>query len=614
MPSLYAFLVMLLVNSIWAAPPPAKHHPPFLLSTSPFIFSEAAISTQPGEVIQICVDKQGGLQTFNNTIVVEVLGNKLPHLSNFSEQSLSFPWGTTQACFNLTVGSDQSSLAYTLGIRGSTEELEIDVIHKVTGICGVITKPVNTPSPSSSAASVDFWDRFGNAYAYEELLFNFGGMECMDSGDFALEFSPGFSPDEITTICSVFNYLSTLIDPAATDIPILILKETLTGSTLAAGTEYYRADSGGGCGIENSTIWEFINTDIYANGVFQNEIIVGRIDIDDMTPWHTLNMDGPTAPDVDANSFDLYSVVLHEALHILGFASRITVDGSPLNGFYTAWDRELIMGTDAMGYPVPALTPVASAQCCNAHAYNTALSAPEPAAFSCSNRFEFPFGPGTQKATVWGEYGPLTMFPSPNSRVINVLSHLNSGCDLVDYVMVAEFNAGITNRSVTAEEQGILCQLGCQIINGGTLACSNACTVVAVNDFVFIPFEEVQIVSGGGYSVEIDYSALTANDFFPAGASVNVYACDPVVNVIIANNNPVAEKFTVSGFVSGQAFTLCYSASGCDGVCDDAIVNVVIELSADQIINSSGPGCGEQENIVGWGTFEEFTVFEDDNA
>jgi hypothetical protein len=266
-----------------------------------------------------------------------------------------------------------------------------------------------------------------------------------------------------------------------------------------------------------------------------------------------------------------------------------------------------------MGDPVPALIPFASAQCCNNHAYNIELSAPGSATFSCSNRFELPFDSDTQKATVWGEYSPGTFFPSPNSRVINVLSHLNAGCDLVDYVMVAEFDAGITNRSVTVEEQGILCQLGYQIMNGGTLACSNACTVVAVNDFVFIPFEEVQIDPTVGYSIEIDYSALTANDFFPAGATVNVYNCDPVVNVIIAND-PVAENFTVSGFVSGQAFTLCYSASGCDGVCDDAIVNVVIELSDDQIINSSGPGCGEQENIVGWGTFEEFTVFEEDNA
>ncbi len=527
-------------------------------------------------------------------------------MSNFSGQSLSFPWGTTQACFNLTIGSDQSSLSYTLGIQGSTEELDITVDHHVTGFCGVISNPVNAQSPgSSSSSSAELLDRFGNSYTYEDLAINFGGLECTQSGYFALEFTSNFTPEEITTICSVFEYLSTLFVSQATEIPIRIRKDALFAGALAAGTEFYRADTdGGGCGIENSVIWEYINTDSDFGGILDDNYVVGRIDVSDTGSWHTLDMDTgpPNNPGVMNGDYDLYSIVLHEALHVLGFASRITADGSPLNGFYTAWDREL-KGNTVSGYD-DLLEGVTNGACCDDHSYN-GLSSPNQISYDC-NSVQFAYGTNEQ-ATVWGEYDAVD-FPSENSFIVNVLSHLNGDCDNADYVMVSELADATANRFVSTEEKGILCQLGYQVLDGGIPACSTACAVVAVNDLIFLSPDDL-IVSGSPtpvYSVEIEYATITGNDFLPSGATVEVYACDPLINVIVVNDDPDDTKFSIRGFSPGQVFTVCYTISGCDGICDDAIVTIAIELSDGQVIVGSGPACGEQENIVGWSDFEDF--------
>lgn len=159
--------------------PPPEIHPSLKIFTSPLTFNTPNVSAEPGDVVQVCVDKYSppNSQTPPVTINVLPIGPTSPHLSGFSGQQLYFPVAATQACFNLTLGSDQSSQSYTLGIQGSTEEMEIDVVSSpISTICG--TFPIsenNIIGNFSPDSNFVYSDRFGNFYTESEVQFSLTG-------------------------------------------------------------------------------------------------------------------------------------------------------------------------------------------------------------------------------------------------------------------------------------------------------------------------------------------------------------------------------------------------------------------------------------------------------
>ena len=348
--------------------------------------------------------------------------------------------------------------------------------------CGVITKKNNAALQANDGRAI-FLDRFGNAYTKEELSVDRSMMKCPDAGYFALEFSPGFTPEEEATICQVFTDVSDLIIPQSQlsdiTIPIRIRKDDLIEGAFGAATAFYRADTpAGGCGIEQNMVWEHINTSESFDNLLQAGSVAGEYvvnsNLGSEDSWHTLDMDNGgdfDNPQVASGYIDLYSVTLHEVMHMLGFTSRITPDGSPLNGFYSSWDQQLFSSFSVLptptSNPFPFIVPVTDdPDCCDAHEYNSAIGAsPSALNLECNSGSQAPvfyqYGANSaDAAAVFGDYSSGTI-NDPVDEMINILSHLNSECDGAEYyVMDSGFGDGEDRRVLADVEINILCNLG----------------------------------------------------------------------------------------------------------------------------------------------------------
>lgn len=222
-------------------------------------------------------------------------------------------------------------------------------------------------------------DRFGNKYFPKELLVDPFDLECNGAGYFALDFSGGFTTEEKNTICQVFQDLSNLIVSAQNEIPIRIVKTLTPTGVYGAASAIWRNDVfTGGCGIDRSLIWEHINSNVSYDGVLQENYFAGimRIsnDLDDKD-WHTLDLDGTGGfnnPTITSNHVDLYSVVLHETLHMIGFESLMKANGDPTNGLYAPWDQFLVQQTKMFGMTSNTSLIEASENetCCDYYTYN----------------------------------------------------------------------------------------------------------------------------------------------------------------------------------------------------------------------------------------------------
>lgn len=442
-------------------------------------------------------------------------------------------------------------------------------------------------------------DQFGNRYFPEELLIDFTALQCLGSGHFALEFAGDFTTEEEQTICQVFTDISDLIISQQSGIPIRIQKEELEDGVLGQARAFWRDDNTfGGCGIENNLIWEQINTDADFGSALLQGYVTGVVSINSSLPgntaWHTLDMDASgTSPNVQSDFMDLYSVVLHEALHMLGFASRISPDGTPRNGYYSTWDHFLVSHPDG----APLLVPFDDPDCCDAMQYNPVLNTPENYGFNCiglgQEAVAFQFGANaSDQATVWGEY-PSGFFDTPDALIANTLSHINHDCDGGEYVMFSSIGDGQWRREVSVTEQNILCRLGYQLsaLAGG---CGPVCTVVGLDDSFMAAQSQFTL----------NYEDILINDFVPQGIAVTVTVvdCTPFASLAVDNDGNEG-TITIDGLLPGQVHTLCYTLEGC-GACDEGLITIF--RAFDGIPVGSAPPCGNNENIVPWGDFEAF--------
>lgn len=342
---------------------------------------------------------------------------------------------------------------------GQTPPPEVD-------FCGAITKP---PLPNGQTAQ--YYDRFGNAYTDADFPYPGGSSGAYkgmcNSGYFYLVFEGAWSAAEEATICKVFNDLSDMIDNSAIIFPIRILirKNSLYGGAIGTGSPLWKED----CGMANSRILERLYND-KSPYVGISEYL-GTMEIHDAPIWHTISDDLPDEPNlvILPGKFDLYSVALHEALHILGIASRISLTGSPLDGFYSRWDS-FIYSLSSDGY---LLSPNSDDECCSAHTFNTAVftNMPNDFAYGCPLQLAFKNNAGTVLAPV--NVAGYTDFSgtSGGNIFLNKLSHLDNTCassvgisGTTNYVMHPGLNEGTIRRTITNAEKQILCALGYHII------------------------------------------------------------------------------------------------------------------------------------------------------
>jgi hypothetical protein len=435
----------------------------------------------------------------------------------------------------------------------------------------------------------EFFDRFGNLYSAADLkAFNYPNdviLEDCESGLFTLQFGlmgnvPAWTMEEMTTVCSTFNYVSGLLSSGSNNNSIFI-RITKDDACLSdgAGSPVWQFNE---CGINNSIIFDQI---VSGNSNYPSGFISGVICIrpnPSVGTWHTLDQDcSPIDPCVGVFEADLYTVMLHEALHIVGFASLIGLDGSSTNGaVYSRWDN-LLYSTNENDY---LIKPEFSSSCCDYHLFNEEDFSNMPMDLSgdCSmNVFIFD---GTN---IIAEVNNDLVVPANNGDMGNKLSHLDNSCTPgANFVMNPSILAGTSNRTVSAEEQQVICLLG---YSGG--GCAVPCVIVANDDGPYT------LVLSQGPSITIMASELLGNDIFPSNMTIELCGNSPEISIDFTND---IFTITTTGLQVG-VFTFCYSVSGCQGWCDEATVSIIVKqnlVTSDCI----APNC----NLACFGDFEGF--------
>jgi len=445
------------------------------------------------------------------------------------------------------------------------------------GYCGTWTKP-----GGSSGEKIDYYDRFGNAFAEEELLrsaFNLEDVtvqECDNTGVFNPCYVGTWTDMEQATVCQVLGDLSQLIAPGQGGmfINILISKETLDFGVLGVGTPEYAAVD---CGITNSTMISVLHggADNYPAGFLH-----GTIRISNAYFWHTFDEGLP----VDAGEYDLYSVALHEMLHVLGFASRITEDGTAISGdIYSRWDSYLYSGVDNEFL----LENIEDGACCDAQQFNAAVDISSGAfGGSCADMVGFR-ADGMDIAIVADA-------TNGGSNMLNRLSHLDISCNNnVEQVMHPGFGVTEHRRVLSAEEVAILCELGYGGAANGCNIYANCITITNDDEGFFYFLSEGNTASISGFDVLV-------NDLATGSVNFSVLEdCGSDLLGVVWDAANFEFDLTFNGL---GTLSFCYQIEGCDGYCDEATVTIEVLPEPVPTICIGDQGC----NLVCFGDFEDF--------
>ncbi|MBR9922649.1 MAG: T9SS type A sorting domain-containing protein [Bacteroidetes bacterium] len=400
------------------------------------------------------------------------------------------------------------------------------------GFCGIYHKDQQEKATPQEG---EFIDRFGNTWTAKELKTSPTAAANKDlAGIFEIQFENGFTNSEKETILAVFEYLSTLIClPAEGTPPVIeISKEALDPGALGVASPFFQPK---GCHYTDNMAYVAIMGGLEPGDM---NTISGYLKISNSHNWHTADNDP-----ISGGTYDLYSVALHEALHILAFVSLITADGGPTFGMYSTWD-EYLYNTDINDY---LLDQVSSTTCCYYPDFNASLSFPDDVDDDCGNNIYFHDG-SSLIAQVNGNYGSAAL---DDNTVRNILSHLDRcGTSGSQYVMNSSLAEGTTNRMLTTEEEDILHTIGYPKDCNETL-----CAIFGEEELV--PFEP---------GTEIPYEAFLENDLYPNDAVISFpQYCGNIwsfADVTLTATGILVENPQYYGY-----FTFCYIIEGCDGDC-----------------------------------------------
>ncbi|HIO73579.1 MAG TPA: hypothetical protein EYN38_10800, partial [Flavobacteriales bacterium] len=322
------------------------------------------------------------------------------------------------------------------------------------------------------------FDRFGNVYTEEDLqvinthlpqLNNNGHCTTgiFNLGFFGAEF--GNDPNNqnmMNVICQVFNDVSTMIAPSLCNgntplVNMLISSDTVgnaalpPGALAGASSFYTPCGPTDNTGIIEGDVWKAINTGFNVPGVLDGFILVnfnlaplcgacGGCGVNCGWNYDPANATGGC-------QWDLYSVILHEVLHTMGFNSFIGPNGnstSNVSSHYTRFDTyiETVAGNDFITWDGcymanfgPAAVPCDIVSGCG----NVQFNAPS----SGLNPIHAPEG---NLPCNLGDYRPGSS-----------MSHFEVNCGgLNNYVMNPGLACATDRRVPTAAEILTLCDLG----------------------------------------------------------------------------------------------------------------------------------------------------------
>jgi hypothetical protein len=464
----------------------------------------------------------------------------------------------------------------------------------------------------------NFYDRFGKLYHFEDLLIdkklrnsgedsgqpsgpspgggkNLGGSGTTNAvsyacaGYFKLWYETGSGMDGNSTLeiqrrailCQVFSDISQFINSPLSsnagyvqvfvrDMVNMGVSNPANNLTAGLGSMFFSiplAQNIGG--IADNLIWQTIvsGTDAYtniANPLYTgaNNFYHGQISFNFANPNFNWNV---TMSSPASNETDMYSVALHEVMHMLGFGSLIDQNGQSKIGaawpYYTRFDTKLMSPQN-----IPLITSSYPA-CSNTRynwSWNNSLSASilQPGYTgpngciadntNCVNAIKY-VGSVTQEV-----YTP-NCFSGGSS-----LSHFEDQCNPSGqlnnqyFVMANAAGTGATymKRYPRNEERSAICDMGYSVNNnygsvpnltfhsypGGV--CNPSGGVAGIND---------GITTGGGYAfvttinTAVNITGVLANDRFISGAG-NTFKCmkEIIGTGVVGTPNGVSTLYTPS--------------------------------------------------------------------
>ena len=412
------------------------------------------------------------------------------------------------------------------------------------------------------------FDRFGNLYEWEDILappdtsntqnlIPFGGPCSFVSGqNFDIQFfyedannvgfnDPVFGDSAKVVMCQVFEDISYLINatpnicdhPGAKPLLRIRLGSIQTGFAQASPFLYNHHNSS----IEYPLTWKVINggidpllfphdfgsvssfdTNIWwptFNGVgFSPPLFHGFIEVNFNQNW-VFNYNSSVN---NTTQFDFYQAMLHEVLHLLGFASLIDIDGdSKVSGsnIYTIYDVFLAKNDTSL--------------ILNDTCHNVGFEpnfGPTDLVAACNISFK-----GTDDTLFVDSQVPYNDGRS--------LSHLDDQCysNTTNFIMQPNLNLGTDGlpiRRPSQEEINILCDLGYEItgvFGDGSLAHHDSTYIpcgsisAGVDDFWGANCDTSYYISACDFPIDIDMNEMLAND-------KGVSSFDPNCVELITNN------------------------------------------------------------------------------
>lgn len=288
------------------------------------------------------------------------------------------------------------------------------------------------PSHQATTNNPDsvYYDRFGNSYDLYPTDTIAPTDTIIEIGHFVLHINDNVNSTYIDVIEQVFGDISDLLkqrqlytscnDPITQDKIHIEIEESsaIIYPILATGSPFFMGDnSKNGCEyMQNANVF------VKMNGVhFYNDVMDGRIEINSTFADFFTGYPGSVPP----TKIDLYTVVYHEALHILAFHPRTTLSGRT---FFSGYDHLLYAAGNRM-----------TTSNCVENCYTTDYATVSPT--TCNIRVGLS-GPGV------AGYADLAH-----------LAETASGCGNDNYIM----NPGISYGSRTpihTDEINILCGMG----------------------------------------------------------------------------------------------------------------------------------------------------------
>ncbi len=493
---------------------------------------------------------------------------------------------------------------------------------------------------ASSKGQLEAIDQFGHHYTPQDLSLpvsasRSGGSTCV-AGHFTLCFEdvqmsrqygfddPMYGAQRRGVVCQVFTDLSQLIQSpigaGGVRINVAASEGTdpngFTVNVLAPTAAAVASDInllGFSNGITYGMVWKSLvgGVDPY-NGLsafgFNSTSFHGMIRVNfENVPYHLVDFGNPGTP-VPSGQMDLYSAVLHESVHLLGFYSLVDAANNNVSVFaangsnrlYNRYDLELDLNISGTATPlVNYSAPYATAP------ITTILN---NAPGNCDYSVDF-----NGNATP----GQAIYMPSGANWSGSGLSHLNcdaahpTGCATNNgYIMNTCLPRGTAQRHLHPREVTMLCDLGYSVAFNAFFG-SNAPSVGEFSNFeqytgcsgqLCLPIGQADAATtASGVPVSLTAVSLLANDIGATGIHLNSFEVLGGTAVGTVAFNGTTMTFSPSPIFSGTALVRYLPV--CNGV-PGAFTYVVIEVEQAAIADCNLPAnscnmiChGDVENV-----------------